>query len=91
MDLTFPERRVVVTRAGMIKTASEIYDIYPLLFSMDSIRQEFERLMEYDGLDRMMEGIEKLKDKLMPLKRSKGCDCVLTAVSYTHLTLQTKA
>ena len=76
MNLTFPERRVLVTNEGQLKTASQIKEIYPLLFDKKGIEEEFHRLMEFNAIDKLNEELLKYVDKLSVLTKSKESELV---------------
>ena len=54
-----------------MKCLMELKEIY-LLFDAEAIKEEFERLMEMEGDAKILEGIEKVQEKLMLLKRMKN-------------------
>ena len=76
MTNTFPERRELVTQKAKLKTAKEINEIYPLLFTTESIKEEFTRLMDYDGMAKMISGLEAIQDKVMGLQKGKESELV---------------
>ena len=76
MAKTFPKRRELVTQKAKLKTAKEINEIYPLLFSTEYIKEGFQRLMDCDGMSKMMSWLEAIQDKMMGVQKGKKSELV---------------
>lgn len=71
LNKTFPERRGYITEKDNIKNVSELKTLYPLLFDLKNMMEEFHRLMEINPIRLMEEELGKVEDRLLLLPSRK--------------------